>query len=905
MKYKHPVLTLILTVIVLIFGLAFTMGTGGGGGTPPPPGGTASGAIIIGQGHVLDGDTNDPNNPVVDNDNTSQPVLIPSTVGGYARYSTDPRDVYRIKINGPVSIILAIADSDNSDLDLFLYDLGLTKIADSIGTGPFEIIETDPTQIGEFLLRVEAISGGSNYVLSLGVNTASSTGFGPLLGDALMANAEFVSDEIIIKPAAGATTAQAASTISAMANYFGMEQMAGSTSGPYLMKVSQLGQSPFQAQRSRNDILNSTGIESEEERRRNQTLEIIKMLRKHPSIEYAEPNYIYHFHATPNDEFYDLQWHYDSINLPLAWDITTGSDTVVVGVIDTGVLLDHPDLKDRILRDGNNNVIGYDFISDDSRDNDENPGIDPNPDDSGDSGLIGVRSSFHGSHVAGTIAASTNNPKLGSSDGLGVAGVTWQTKIMPLRALGVGGGTNFDIAQSILYAAGEQTVYFPTVPVSTVKADIINLSLGPSNPNCTALPPISTTLKNAIDAALAANVVVVVAAGNDDCDVPTPMSTVDNVISVSAVDFLRQKAPYSNSGEKIDVAAPGGDSSIDLSGDGRPDGVLSTIAGDSSSPIQYQYAYYQGTSMAAPHVAGVFALMLAVNDTLTPTDFNQLLADQANPITQDIGSKGPDENFGYGLIDAFQAVNVANSIAGGGGGTPPTPGPVLTAFPTLLNFSFTTTLLELTLSNPGDEDLTNVSITVDSPWLSVTLPPGLTLPTTILPGNQNAIDIDVNVNRNLLDDGAYLGNITITSDLPTPMIVPVSMQVQSNVGGDVGTVYVLVLDPVDFDTLDQTTTSVSRGYLYQTPRIAEGTYFIAAGTDHNNDGSVCDAGEACGIYRLIDNPVEITVEVDVDKPQVDFPISYDFFASNTAAQIFGNDERLLEGFRRKGFKRIR
>ena len=900
MKYKHPVLSLILTIAVLLIGMAFIMGTGGGGGGggTPPPGGTASGAIVIGQGHVLDGDTKDPNNPDVDNDNTPQPVLIPSTVGGYASVSTDPLDVYRIKINGPVSIILAIADSDNSDLDLFLYDLSATnKIAESIGTGPFEIIETNQT--GELLVIVDAFSGGGNYVLSLGVNTSSSTGTGPLLGDALMANAEFVSDEIIIKPAAGATMAQAASTISAMANYFGMEEVVGSATGPYLMKVSQFGQSPFQAQRSRNDILNATGNESEEEEQRNQTLEIIKMLRKHPSIAYAEPNYIYQIHATPDDEFYNLQWHYSNINLPQAWDITTGSDSVVVGVIDTGVLLDHPDLRDRILRDGSNNVIGYDFISDDRRDNDEDPGIDPNPDDSGDSGIAGVRSSFHGSHVAGTIGASTDNS-------IGVAGVDWNAKIMPLRALGVGGGTNFDIAQAILYAAGEQTVYFPSVPVSTVKANVINLSLGPSNPNCNSLP-LSTTLEDAIIAAQAANVIVVIAAGNDNCDVPTPMSTIAGVISVSAVDALNQKAPYSNFGATVDVAAPGGNASVDLNGDGQRDGVYSTLADDSSGSTSFGYAFYQGTSMAAPHVAGVIALMLAANNTLTPTDINELLAGShldpnAGPITQDIGDTGRDDNFGYGLIDALQAVNVASNIDGG---LSPITGPALNVFPSPLNFSITGTIKELTLNNPGTENVEITSITPDAAatWIAVTNLP--TLPFSLLPGSPNSIDIEVNVDRIGLDDGAYLGSITIISDLPTPTVVPVSMQVQSNVGGDVGTVYVLVLDPSNFETLDQTTTSVSQGYLYQTPRIAEGTYLIAAGTDHNDDGSVCDAGEACGIYRLIDNPVEITIEVDVNKAQIDFPISYDFFASNPAVQIFGNDERVLEGFRRKGFKRIR
>jgi len=917
MDRKNPILKLILTIVILICGMAFTMGTGGGGGGGPVPGGTVGGAIFTGQGNVLDGDTNDPMNPVIDNNsiNNPQSVQIPATIGGYASnvgnnfFIFDPVDIYKVRLNGPVTIVLAIADSNNSDLDLYLTDLNGVDIAvPSTGTGPFEMIETD--QNGDFLIRVEAFSGATNYVLSLGVSTSSNAAVTQLLGDALMANAEFVSDEIIIKPAAGHSTAQAQSTMAAMAAYFGMEQVVStlSPSGPYLMQVSHAVPSPYMVQRSRDNKPPGLAYSSEEQQQRAQTLEIIKLLRKHPSIAYAEPNYIYHINRVPNDDFYDLQWHYGTINLPQAWEITTGDDAVVVGVIDTGVLLNHPDLTDRILRDGSNNIIGYDFISDPTRANDGD-GIDPNPDDSGDSGFTGARSSFHGSHVAGTIGAATDNT-------IGVAGVTWAGKIMPLRVLGVGGGTSFDIAQAILYAAQNPANASGEVP--PVKANIINLSLGPSNENCAALPAIGTTLKNAVETALAANVIVVAAAGNDNCDVPSPLSTVPGVISVSAVDLLRQKAPYSNFGSTVDVAAPGGNSSVDLNADGQRDGVYSTVADDSlvpTNPIKYGYAFYQGTSMAAPHAAGVFALMLAVNDTLTPTDINQLLAgthpnqllppaDPAHvgPITQDIGTPGRDDQFGYGLIDAFQAVNVASII---GGGSPIT-GPALTVFPTPLSFSYTSTVLDLTLSNPGTEDLIIDSITPDAPWLSVTLPTGLALPATVIPGNPNAIDIEVVVDRSGLNDGAFLGSITIISNAAgSPSTVPVSMQVQANVGGDVGEVYVLVVDPKTFDTVNQTNISAADGYVYRTPRVPAGTYFIAAGTDHNNDGSVCDAGEACGIYRLIDNPIEITVEVDIDKSQIDFPVFYDFFASNTAAQIFGSGDLPLTGFRRLDYKRIK
>src|SRR5262249_29682874 len=149
--------------------------------------------------------------------------------------------------------------------------------------------------------------------------------------------------------------------------------------------------------------------------------------------------------ATPNDAFLGFQWDFPSIQVPAAWDLLANAslpngDGVIVAVVDTGVLLNHPDLKDQILRNGSGQVIGYDFISNATRANDGN-GIDPNPDDPGDR-AFGNSSSFHGTHVAGTIAAATNNT-------IGVAGIAQHAKIMPLRALGVDGGTSFDVIQAV------------------------------------------------------------------------------------------------------------------------------------------------------------------------------------------------------------------------------------------------------------------------------------------------------------------------------------------------------------------------------------------------------------------------------------------------------------------------
>jgi serine protease len=864
-------------VILSAMGLVGCDTSGGGGGSSSTSTYMISGTLTVGQGLALDGDTQDGNNPTTNNDSTPQEVSIPVSVGGYGDSEDDPVDLYEVEIEQASTIVLSVGDPETNDLNLYLEEQDGTVIGSSTGTGSFEIIEAeDPGERKTFHVRVRAVSGGCNYVLSIGVSTASSASLTPLVqdGQGPMFNAEFVADEIILRPKGQAGSLGAQTILSSMTEYFGLVQKSVSPTGAVLVKLDDVQNSPYMLQRASQTSSTPAGqlLPLSEEETRIQTLEMIRILRSHPGIDYAEPNYIYYATAIPDDPFYKYQWHYTLIDLPQAWEITTGTDTVVVAVVDTGVVTDHPDLADRILKDGGS-VVGYDFITDSesARDGD---GIDPDPKDEGDL-LRGSSSSFHGSHVAGTIAATSNNASH-------VAGVTWQGKIMPLRALGLGGsGTVYDIAQCILYAAG-LTNASNTVP--SVKADVINLSLGPSNDECQALPPISTVYKNAVEAALSAGVIVVAAAGNDNCDVPAPLSEISGVINVSAVDAASQRAPYSNYGTTIDVAAPGGDTSADLNGDAVSDGVFSTVADDSSLPWQYGIVAMQGTSMATPHMAGVVALMLSVNPTLTPNDINQLLAGthsdaNADSITWDLGDSGRDDIYGYGLINAHQAVIVASSIAGGQGYTPPENTPILSVFPNPLQFSTTTESLELSLDNTGTADLQITAISDDVAWLSIE---AATLPLTIKE-DDTATVLTVSVDRSGLVDGTYLGVISIASNGGDASI-SVSMQVQSSSGGDVGQVYVLVVESATNQSVSQATVGFSDAYSFQTPQdIPAGTYFVVAGTDRNNDGYICDSGEACGLYPLIDNPTHFDLNGNVTG--IDFSVDYIFFTSQTTARV--------------------
>lgn len=348
----------------------------------------------------------------------------------------------------------------------------------------------------------------------------------------------------------------------------------------------------------------------------------------------------------PNDPSYSNQWHYFTAtvgtygaSLPGAWQLTTGSASVVVAVIDTGIR-PHADLTGRI-------VPGYDFIADSTLANDGN-GRDTDPSDPGDwitaaesssgyfAGCPVGNSSWHGTHVAGTIAANSNN-------GVGVAGINWNAKILPVRVLGKCGGYTSDIVDGIRWAAGLAVTGVPNNPTP---ARVINLSLGGSG-------ACSSTYQNAITAAVNAGTTVVVAAGNSNANAAnyTPASCA-NVITVAATGRTGNRAYYSNYGTVVELSAPGGDKNIDS-------GILSTLNSGTTVPGADSYAAYQGTSMATPHVAGIVSLLLAVNPTLTPAQITSLLQTKVTPFPA--GSTCTTATCGTGIINAAAAVAAAKA----------------------------------------------------------------------------------------------------------------------------------------------------------------------------------------------------------------------------------------------------
>jgi serine protease len=342
-----------------------------------------------------------------------------------------------------------------------------------------------------------------------------------------------------------------------------------------------------------------------------------------PTVEFVEPNLIWSLASTPDDEFFESQWHLPMIQADDAWDITRG-EGVTVAVLDTGVAFEDygpfaqaPDLAGTTFISPHNSVSGNSH---------------PNDDDG------------HGTHVAGTIAQNTDNL-------IGVAGVAPDATVMPVKVcLVVVGCPSSAIADGIYWAVDNG-------------ADVINLSLGGSD--------IAEAVFDALDYAESGGVVVVAAAGNggDDAigdpalDYPAAVST---VISVGAVGFDALRAPYSNygSGEgesTLDLVAPGGDTSVDLNEDGYADGVLQNtfLHSCDSAPIDFSafdYCFYQGTSMATPHVAGVAALVLSAHPDLTPAQVREALRCSA----LDLGEPGDDLEYGSGLVQAVDALRDAD-----------------------------------------------------------------------------------------------------------------------------------------------------------------------------------------------------------------------------------------------------
>ena len=393
-----------------------------------------------------------------------------------------------------------------------------------------------------------------------------------------------------------------------------------------------------------------------------------------PGVAYAEPDTRLFAAYVPTDPLFSQQWDmgstYFGANATSAWDVTKGTSDVIVAVIDTGIT-SHADLAGQT-------VPGYDFISDINVANDGNL-RDSDPSDPGDwisstdsltttfRGCPVGNSSWHGTHVSGTIAAKQDN-------GIGVSGIAPNVKVEPVRVLGKCGGYTSDIVDGMRWAAG---LAVAGVPANPNPASVLSLSLGGSG-SCGA------TQQQAINDIVAVGATVVVAAGNSNADASgfNPANCA-NVITVAATGSTGNRAYYSNYGTSVEIAAQGGDANL------TPGRILSTLNAGTTTPTTDTYAGYQGTSMATPHVSAAVALLKSVNPWLTPAQL--LSALQTNAQAFPAGSTCTTALCGAGILDVGAAVTATASASPTrtlGAFTTSSPAPGATAQGTSLTLSW-------------------------------------------------------------------------------------------------------------------------------------------------------------------------------------------------------------------------
>jgi serine protease len=826
---------------------------------------TLSGTLRSGPATDTDGDTNDPYSPLTSNDTpqTAQRIASVGVVGGYVsalgggnpdgRFfaNGDRIDAYRANLAAGQLVQLVIhdhiaANPNAVDLDLYLLSSdGSQMIANSAGSDASEGL-TVPAG-GEYLVVVRAYvdpdrpqnqaDNRSNYTLLLSAPAG-------LQASAKAMTEDVIEDRFVItfdNPERAAATAKA---LRANKATHGMHLIA--QGGPLALVSTKEALLAAKV-----DALRGTDapVDAAMSKALRQAA-AIKSLSTLPGVRRVEPDRLLHTAMTPDDPLFPLLWHYQAINTPAAWDVTLGGppcgtgmtcNATTVAVIDSGIR-PHDDLDANVVR-----ADGFDFISnvDQALDGD---GMDADPTDPGDAPTSVTGGSFHGIHVAGTIAAVTNN-------GTGIAGVAPNAKIMPLRTQGKGGnGSLFDIAQAVYYAAALPNA---SNRVPQRRADVINMSLGAVGAN-------SPALADAVLAAHNAGVIVVAAAGNHSTSDPAYPASHPGAVSVSALDQALQPAPYTGFGANIDVSAPGGDVTADLDGNAVPDGVLSTLhKRNEVGVIAPTYDLYQGTSMAAPHVAGMAALMKSVFPGLTPDQFDTLLAQGA--LTTDVArnNRVRHDKFGYGMMNASLAVAAASREAGG-----TQPGPVLGVSPDRLAFDPTRLQQTLRLANVGSGQLTIQSVAAqNATWLAIGAPVqeanALAFPLTATPG--------------ALPAGTYSGAVRIVTGDNRTTDVPATLQIDALAASrNTGFQYVLAINsdiegaatPYAFGSPDE------QGALdWRIEDVPAGDYILIAGTDHDYDGFICDPGEACGGWPSSENLQSITLG-GVDRDIGEFAARY-------------------------------
>ena len=785
-----------------------------------------SGQLSVNPDVVLDSDTNNENNAFARNNvvgnfspdaATAQPISSPFILHGYVNKPQagapgplfnegDDDDFFVVDALAGQRFILKIPDPAQ-DLDFYLFDANGAVVAASenppgfVDSEGFQEVMTAPAD-GTYYLNVYAYSfqgfpTASNYTVTTDFAGRVSAQSAVRAGEVIVSlkSGKFEAGDA---RADGFNALSARHSLQPAAQSRGQYRLMRSTAKSIAAKFGS-GHAKFSAMA--NDAL----------RARSEVAHLIKALKADPDVEHAEPNFLHQRHATTNDPLLSQMWHLEDINVSNAWDTTTGDPSVLVAVIDGGVLAQHPDFVGQ-------NSEGYDFIS--SSDNYDGDGIDPDPEDVtplDDPCSPNGQAFYHGAHVAGTVGATGNNEE-------GIVGVSYGANLMHLRALnGDCGGSDYDIGQSVLYAIGapNDSGTLPNTPAS-----VINMSLGGGSP--------SNFFQDIVNEAASRNVIVVASSGNEGANAVSYPAAYDNVFAVGANGFDGNLASYSNKGPRLDLVAPGG---------GNGGGVLSLM----QTSDGFTYVGAQGTSMSSPHAAGIFALMKSVHPSLTPARLEAFL--EAGVLTDDLGDAGFDNATGWGLLKADKAVAVATADANGTFVFPAR----LVLSSSRLYFDGDVSSTVISASNPGDVGLTVSAIDNDAAWLSI-----------IERSDAAADEIgrwDVSVDAAGLTPGLYASVVTYNAvdDEGNSLVarLTVALRVGKLTGGNVGSIDVVLRE--NGAVIATTRTAFTEDYVYRLGVPDVGSYTITASTDTDGDGALCADGEACGRFGGVETPVSVNL----------------------------------------------
>lgn len=807
---------------------------------------TISGTITGASSLRVDADLNDPQMTPTGNDShgTAQAINAPATVKGFVTLpgagtgnfpsagNNDPADFYRFVGAQGQFVHLRAADFTSAtpavvDLDLFLYDSGGALIAQStnVGSGSEQV---QLTADGDHVVEVRAVAGTSVYTLSISSELASGTVFpAPAIA---RVSPFFASVE--------ATPERPAQSLALAQDVFAA---ASADSGSRLARGDMIRFDPV-AMAERRGARRMADIASDDPKTPF-LAERLDALTRIKEMNRAEGADVFRAMSEPrvhqsSDPFPDpfTQWNLPSIGWEEARALVAEAEatgvifpyTPLIAVIDSGFKTDHPEIASAII-DQREFVPA--FVDGDGFDGEAEEIAVP-----GDPGFFGECHSFHGTHVASTATAPQN--------GEGIVGVTPEFQFIGIK---IGYSTDpyceflpGDLPNAILYAAGLPNTSNALPPRA---ADVINMSLGSDSPDA--------AVETAISQARAAGVLVVASAGNAG---GTPFGTLPSypaahpgVIAVGATDVARRPAYYTQAYEQMDIAAPGGDVTVDLNSDGAADGVVAAVGIDEGSSFANGYSGYQGTSMAAPHVAAAIALMRRIAPTMTPDQFDALLA--LGDLTVDIEATGHDNATGHGLLSLPKMVEAAFQIASGGGPAPT--GAYLLATPNRLDFGATLGAIELTAEQVGLGEVHVERLEIlgaDLPdggrWLAVE---------AFGVGGEGFGDYTFRVNRSALADGSYVAEVRFALSTGATIAVPATLVVDTASGGPGESA------PVYF-RLEQRQASGAYTEVAQYEGLAgvgdaitatdlqAGVYRFVFGTDMDNDGTVCDVGELCGAF---------------------------------------------------------